>query len=106
MTDDKYPRRWPDGSPKTPDAIAEEVTGHTYGCNCLRCDKTRAAYEGFPLATENPHTDFRDRIVHTPRYTASADDLAALVGYAREQAKIALAGDGSQETTPDGEATS
>lgn len=34
---------WPDGSPKTPDAIAAEVTGHTYGCNCLRCDGARAA---------------------------------------------------------------
>lgn len=33
---------WPDGSPKTPESIAAEVTGHTYGCNCLACDRAKA----------------------------------------------------------------
>ena len=45
---DENAATWPDGSPKTPDAVAAEVTGHTYGCNCLRCDEARASSPAAP----------------------------------------------------------
>lgn len=44
---------WPDGSPKTPESIAAEVTGHTYGCNCLACDRAKVPTSAAPRGPDS-----------------------------------------------------